>query len=347
LHGAKPKSAETRTAEARQGDIKAAKGQTLLPDAKLDLKRIRAMDANVRYRAESVKTQKLSVREIVLNLKLESAVLTFTPVSFVLPQGKMTSSIKVDGSKDVPDVDIDSRITQVRLSQLKTKSGESPIDGTLVGRITLRGHGKSLHEIGSTAAGNVSFVIPHGDIREAFAEALGINAARALGLFLAKSDEKTPIRCGVTNFKAEGGVFAAQDIVFDTEKVLILGRGEVDLGPELIDLTLTGQPKNFRFFRIKSPVELTGTLSKPSVRLKPGNTPGQVAIATALGVLATPVAAVIGFIDPGLAKDADCSGLIAEAERQGAPPAKSAAKDDAKDKRIKDAQRSTKARSMT
>jgi hypothetical protein len=115
----------------------------------------------------------------------------------------------------------------------------------------------------------------------------------------------------------------------------------------LIDLTLTGQPKNFRFFRIKSPVQLTGTLSKPSVRLKPGNTPGQVAMATALGVLATPLAAVIGFIDPGLAKDADCSGLIAEAERQGAPPVKSAAKDDGKDKQIKDAQRSTKARSMT
>jgi len=347
LHGAKPKSAQVRTAEAQRADVEAAKGQTLLPDAKLDLKRIRAMDADVRYRAESVKTQKMSIREIVLNLKLAEAVLTFTPVSFVLPQGKMTSNIKVDGRKDVPDVEIDSRITQVRLSQLKTKSGDAPIDGTLVGRITLHGHGKSFHEIGSTAAGNVSFVIPHGDIRAAFAEALGINAARALGLFLTKSDEKTPIRCGVTNFKAEGGVFAAQDIVFDTQKVLVLGKGEIDLGPELIDLTLTGQPKNFRFFRIKSPVELTGTLSKPTVRLKPGNTPGQVAVATALGVLATPLAAVLGFIDPGLAKDADCSALIAEAERQGAPPVKTAAKGQAKDKPIKDAQRSTKARSMT
>jgi hypothetical protein len=45
-----------------------------------------------------------------------------------------------------------------------------------------------------------------------------------------------------------------------------------------------------------------------------------VALATALGVLATPIASVIAFIDPGLAKDADCGGLIAEAEREGAPP---------------------------
>jgi uncharacterized protein involved in outer membrane biogenesis len=309
------------------------------------------MDADVRYRAESVKTQKMSVREIVVNLKLENAVLTFTPASFVLPQGKITSNIKVDATKDVPEVELDSRITQVRLSQFKTKTGEEPIDGTLVGRIILRGRGKSIHEVGSTAAGNVSFVIPHGDIREAFAEGLGINAARALGLLLSKNQDKTPIRCGVANFKAEGGVFAAQDIVFDTEKVLILGKGEVDLGPEVLDLTLTGQPKKFRFFRIKSPVALTGTLSKPSVGVKPGNTPGQVAVATALGVLATPLAAVLGFIDPGLAKDADCGSLIAEAQREGAPPAKAVAKDQPKeqprDKPIKDAQRSTKARSIT
>jgi hypothetical protein len=129
--------------------------------------------------------------------------------------------------------------------------------------------------------------------------------------------------------------------------VLILGKGEVDLGPEALDLSLTGQPKKFRFFRIKSPVEISGTLSHPKVGLKPGNTPGQVAIATALGVLATPLAAVIGFIDPGLAKNADCGGLIAEAERQGAPPVKNAPKDQSKEKPMKDAQRSTKARSIT
>lgn len=351
LHGAKPKSAQTRTAEAQQADVKAAQGQTLLPDAKLDLKRIRAMDANVKYRAESVKTQKMNIREIVVDLKLDGGVLSFTPVSFVLPQGKLTSNIKVDGSNDIPQVEIDSRLTQVQLAQFKMKDGGEPIDGTLVARAILRGRGKSLHEVGATAQGTLSAVIPHGDIRSAFAELLGIDAAKGLGLLLSKNQDKAPIRCGVANFKAEGGVFAAQDIVIDTDKVLVLGRGEVDLGTEILDLTLTGQPKKFRFFRIKSPIEIHGTLKKPKVGLKPGNTPGEVALATALGVLATPLASVIAFIDPGLAKNADCNALIAEAERQGAHPAKDTqsaqGKPAPKEAPIKDAQRSTKARSMT
>ena len=352
LHGAKPKSAQTRTAEAQQADAKAAKGETLLPDAKLDLKRIRGMDANVKYRAEAVKTEKMSIKEISLALRLDNGVMTFTPVAFTLPQGTLTSNIKIEGSKDVPEIAIDSRLTEVRLSQFKTKDGQEPLDGTMVGRAILHGRGKSLHEVGSTAEGTLSVAVPHGDIRNAFAELMGINAANGLGLLLTKNQDKTGIRCGVANFKAEGGVFAAQDIVFDTDKVLITGKGQIDLGTENLDLTLNGQPKKFRFFRIKSSIALDGTLSKPKVGITPGNTPGQIALATALGVLATPLASVLAFIDPGLAKDADCSSLLAEAEGQGAPKETDPAKADPNKQLppnapIKDAQRSTKARSIT
>ena len=315
LHGAKPKSAQIRTAEAQEADTKAAKGQTLLPDAKLDLKRVRGMDANLKYRAEAVKTDKMSIREIVVDMHLDQGVMKFAPVSFVLPQGKLSSDIRVNGSKDVPEVEIDSRLTQVQLSQFKTKDGQAPIDGTMAGRAILHGRGKSLHEIGSTAAGTLSIVIPHGDIRSAFAELLGIDAARGLGLLLTKNQDKTGIRCGVADFKAQGGVFAVQEIVIDTDKVLITGKGEIDLGPEDLDLTLNGQPKQPRLFRIKSPIQLSGTLSKPKVGINAGNTPGQVALATVLGVVATPLASALAFIDPGLAKDADCSALLEEAHR--------------------------------
>jgi hypothetical protein len=53
-----------------------------------------------------------------------------------------------------------------------------------------------------------------------------------------------------------------------------------------------------------------------------GKTAGQGAVAAALGVLATPLAAVIAFVDPGLAKDQNCSQMLAAAEQKGAPPPK-------------------------
>ena len=49
----------------------------------------------------------------------------------------------------------------------------------------------------------------------------------------------------------------------------------------------------------------------------------QGAVAAALATIGTPIAAALAFIDPGLAKDADCSGLTDEAQdkvRQPPPP---------------------------
>jgi AsmA family protein len=39
----------------------------------------------------------------------------------------------------------------------------------------------------------------------------------------------------------------------------------------------------------------------------------QGAVATALGALLTPLAAVIAFVDPGLAKNKDCAASVAQA----------------------------------
>jgi hypothetical protein len=82
---------------------------------------------------------------------------------------------------------------------------------------------------------------------------------------------------------------------------------------------------------------------KPKVSLNAGNAPGQAAVAAALGVLATPLAAVLAFIDPGLAKDADCSALLAQAQQQGAPRVKETPQELPRNAPIKDAQRSAKA----
>ena len=48
-----------------------------------------------------------------------------------------------------------------------------------------------------------------------------------------------------------------------------------------------------------------------------GSTIKQGAVAAALGTLLTPLAAVIAFVDPGLAKDQNCAQMIAEADSKG------------------------------
>ena len=105
----------------------------------------------------------------------------------------------------------------------------------------------------------------------------------------------------------------------DTTDVLITGRGDINLDSEALNLALRGDPKKLRLTRLRTPITIKGTLDHPSVGIDAGKLAEQGAVATAMGTLLTPVAAVLAFIDPGLAKNKDCTASLAEAGRPANP----------------------------
>jgi uncharacterized protein involved in outer membrane biogenesis len=94
--------------------------------------------------------------------------------------------------------------------------------------------------------------------------------------------------------------------------VLITGGGDLNLRSEALDMSLRGQPKKIRLVRLRSPIKIHGSLLHPQFGLQAANVVGQAGGAIALGTLLTPVAALLAFVDPGLAKDANCAGLIGQ-----------------------------------
>jgi AsmA family protein len=195
---------------------------------------------------------------------------------------------------------------------------ESPLNGTLTGRIEVGGSGNSIHQFAASANGGLGFVVPQGEINEAIAELTGINVTRALSLLLAKNEAKTAIRCSVIDFQGENGSFGSRTFFIDTTDVLIKGKGSVDFKNEALDLELAGDPKRVRFTRVRSPITLGGTLAHPGVGLDAKKLAAQGAAAAALGLL-TPVAAVIAFVDPGLAKDKNCAEALSHASDHEGP----------------------------
>jgi AsmA family protein len=74
--------------------------------------------------------------------------------------------------------------------------------------------------------------------------------------------------------------------------------------------------------RLRSPIEIHGTLAHPEIGLEPGHVLAQAGSAAALATLLTPIAAVLAFVDKGLAKDANCAALTQEAgQNKSLPPA--------------------------
>ena len=294
--------------------------QPLLPDAPLQVNRVRAMEADIHYAAQAVNAGKLPLKRVVLGVKLHNGVLHLQPLALEFPQGKLTGTVTVDASQKTPQTDIDVRLSDLHLDQFVAQKpgAQSPFGGAMQARAKLHGSGDSIHRAASTANGNITIVVPHGEVRAAFAELTGINIARGLGLLLTKDRQQAPVRCGIADFQVHEGTVQAQNLVFDTQDVLITGKGEVRLQPEELDLTIKGQPKKLRLLRLRAPIEIRGHLRKPSVGIDVGKTAGQAGIAAAIGAALAPLAAVVAFVDPGLAKDADCSALFAEANSKGA-----------------------------
>jgi uncharacterized protein involved in outer membrane biogenesis len=321
----------TQTAERAKPSKKGAEqpppdaNKRLFPTARLQVDRVRAMDADVKFHARSIKARSLPLKEVAFNVKLNEGVLSLDPFAFELPQGKLSGTVHIDATGKVPQTKLDLRARDIQLDQLKGKAPDAkpPLGGVMQARAVITGRGDSVHDFFADADGRLTAVIPNGRVNAAFAELTGINVARGIGLLLKGNDESTEIRCGVAQFDIDDGTMHAQNVVFDTTNVKITGKGDIKLGPEQLDLSIKGEPKKLRLARLRTPIEINGRIMKPKIGIDTGKTIKQGAVATALGAVLAPLAAVIAFVDPGLAKDENCAALLSTAQ---APATKTAAK---------------------
>jgi uncharacterized protein involved in outer membrane biogenesis len=289
----------------------------LLPDMPLQVDRIRQMDADITYRADAVKSRDFPLRHAMTHVFLKSGVLTLDPLFFTFAQGRLVGMARIDARRAIPSTDVDARLTDVRIEQF-VSGDPPPIEGPFVARAKLHGTGASILKTAQTASGTVATVIPRGKMRAAFAELAGINVLNGLGLLLTGDKSDTNLRCAVGDFSANNGVLTARHLVLDTDPVLVTGRGTVAMDGHSMNLTIQGEPKEFRLLHVHAPITITGPVDNPKIGMDAGKILPQGALAAALAFV-SPLVALLPFVDPGLAKNADCGAVIAEGNQNGAP----------------------------
>jgi AsmA family protein len=290
---------------ARRGAALEAGKDLLLSDVQVPLSGMRRSDGAVKFHAEGLTVGKLRMHAVAALVKIDHGVLLAAPLSAAFTQGTISGRVSIDATREVPSTDLDLRISDLRLDQLDRKDvGQPPFDGLLQARIVLKGLGSSIHRVAASANGTVTAVLPRGAIRAEFAELAGIDLARGLGLLLSKNREQTGVRCGLANFQAREGTLFAQRLLLDTDPVVITGTGEIHLDSEVLDLALRGRPKTRRLLRLRSALSIRGTLAHPSIGIEARK-------------LLLPLEPLRAFVDPDLAKDADCTAVVAEARTDG------------------------------
>ncbi|NJC40809.1 hypothetical protein GGQ87_001067 [Brevundimonas alba] len=307
--GAKPQVTSSGDTVASSG----APGR-LLPDAPLNVERLRVMDGTLKYRAAQVKRNELDVRRVELGADLEKGILNLDPVAFTFNRGELRGTAKINATRNRPYSAIDFRLRGYPLESIvPARNGAPTVTGRALGRARLEGPGASVHDFAANSKGSVSLVVPQGQMRAAFAELLGINVTAGLGKLLGGDTSTSEIRCAVADFSVSGGTATARTFVIDTTPVLAQGSGTIDLRAETLNLRIDGETKEARLVRLWSPITVQGPLTAPKVGVDAGSVAGQVGLAAALGALINPLAALLPFVDPGLAEDANCGALISSA----------------------------------
>jgi uncharacterized protein involved in outer membrane biogenesis len=279
-------------ARAAGRDLKPESAQPmLLSNAAPDADALRPMTAMVRYRARRLAVGRFTLSTVAAKVTVDRGVLAVTPLSADVLDGKLTAQLKIDARKEIPAIDLDVGITALQLGQYAHQGTAPPaIEGPLGLRVSLTGHGKSMHEFAASADGTVKATLPSGTVRDSLAELTGIDL-RGLGLLLTKNNKEVPVRCGIASFQAHDGTLTARNLLLDTEPVLIAGEGSVQLDTEALDFVLRGYPKGVRFLQLRSPILLGGTLAHPAVGIQAHDSK-------------------LVLLDRGKAKDADCESLL-------------------------------------
>jgi uncharacterized protein involved in outer membrane biogenesis len=299
--------ATTNKADSANSDV--------LPGRPLQLAKLRAHDADVRFKGTSFKWGTIPLDNLATHLTLKDGVMRFDPLDFGLAGGHVVTDIVLDARQDVPKAEatIEARNLELKriFPQLASPRGSA---GRFGGRAKFRTQGQSVGELFGSANGEAAIGMTGGEASTLTLVLTNLDLARAATLLIG-GDKTAEIHCGIASLHAKNGVLTPELFVVDTSAELITGTGSINFREGKYDLHLKADSKDPSLLALKGPIVIGGTFAKPVIRPEVGPVVARVGAAIGLGVLAPPLA-LLPLIDPGDAPSANCGALFREARVQ-------------------------------
>ncbi len=308
-----------------------AGAQRLLPNANLPIETMQIFDADLKWTIGVVRSKNIPISNVDLTLDLERGRLALSPLTFAMARGNVASDVVFDTRSRPSAVSYDIRLAPTPLGRLLKGYGlaEAGTTGTIKGRIELKGRGDSIHESLASSRGRIAFVMPSGalSVRNVQLAELDIGTF-AQRMFQGKLKEPVQVNCGLIGFTVRGGVAAADPILIDTRKNVIVGRGGFSFRNEAVDLAFRADSKKFSLFAGQSPVGVGGMFAAPQLNVISKDLLARVGTGLGLALVATPVAGILAFVDVGDAKSTACGPVLAGATAQAQRTTKGQPRDD-------------------
>ncbi|EIZ81139.1 hypothetical protein WSK_0291 [Novosphingobium sp. Rr 2-17] len=312
--GYNPEKLDAQGAKAAVEKVKGV--PRILPDSPLRIDAISRFDADVRYRVAQIRNHNFPVSDIDVTVGLDRSLLTLKPLTANVASGKLTAGISVDARGKAVVTAYDIRLSPTPMGKLLARFGvdQAGTSGTLSARIQMKGTGDSLRQSLATSNGRIAIIIPNGKFWTRNVQLAELDLGTFVQkMFQNKLKKPVEINCGLIGFTVRDGIAAADPILIDTTKNVIVGRGGFSFRNEGIDMGVRADAKTFSVFSAQSPIGVGGHFAEPKINAISGELLARVGAGLGASLLATPVAGLIAFVDPGDAKSTACGPVLSGA----------------------------------
>ncbi|MDB5360293.1 MAG: AsmA family protein [Rhodospirillales bacterium] len=319
--GATPGKADAKN-DTHQAERKQAEASPkLLPDTPINLPKLRSADIEVKYRGERIESQSTPIDNLSADLSVENGQIRLHPLSFAVGTGQIALNLTLDAQGPLVHLVGDADFHKVDVGRLMKSTGVFEGAGTIGGQIKIDTTGNSLAAMLGQGNGDVKLFMTGGDISALLVNLAGLDFGNSL-LSLLGLPNRAPVRCMIFDAGLAKGDLQSRLFLVDTTEANVIGKGHIDLAQEQVDYQLTTDPKHFSIGAIPAPIDIKGTLKSPGIAPDPTALAERGGAAAVLGVLLTPLGALIPTIQLGLGEDSDCKSLLQDVGAGAKTPTK-------------------------
>ena len=279
-----------QTAAAREAVQAANASPTLLPNKPFNLPKINEANVDLRYRGEHIINKDVPFDDLVVHLIIKDGRITADPLNFAVGTGTIASNFDLNPVGDVLHTKANIDFRQLQLARLMAATHAFAGDGVVGGSAHLVGTGNSVALILGHGDGGLQLFMSHGgDISALLVDLAGLQVGDAVLSFLGVPN-KANVQCLVSDFVLTNGVVDTRTLLLATTEANILGSGTINLNTEKLNLAIKTQATHFSIGSLSTPINVSGTLKKPSVLPQAGPLAERAVPAVGLGILFPPLA---------------------------------------------------------
>jgi hypothetical protein len=312
-------AAKSPPAPADQED--AGNADRVFSDDRIPFEALGAVNGVFSLHIERVVIGDAEFKDAAVSVDLESGSLTLDLRNADYGAAKLSATMTIDAAQPSPVLAAKATTTELDLGRLLTEMHVTDlVEGEAQVALDLRGEGPSVRAIMAGLDGHASLVMGQGRIGSDYVDLLAADLVQAVAPW-SPDDGDTKVNCLVGRFGVVDGLATSQGILFDTQRMTVVGTGTVNLASEKLDLIFKPKPKDPSLFSLATPIRLGGTLAKPSAA------PDTMAVAktaagAVLGAIATGgIGLIVPFVSMGSGDDNPCLAALAKASQPLQPEA--------------------------